>query len=136
MVSTSSSRSAADRLRTALDTLIRPQGPSASRNATVTELCRRADISRHSLYRYHADILEQLRTYQQRQNPTQVACADAHTTLHTQILALRAQRSKLVALVDHYCLAFRESSALLARRDRELAQLRRSAKSVPIALRR
>jgi hypothetical protein len=136
MLSTSLSRSAADRLRTALDTLIRPQGPSAVRNATVTELCRRADISRHSLYRYHADILEQLRTYQQRQNPAQLACADAYTTLHAQILALRVQRSKLVALVDHYYLAFRESSALLARRERELAEMRRSAKSFPTALRR
>lgn len=136
MLSTPSKPSTSTRLRTALATLIGPGGPAFAQKATVTELCRLAEISRHSLYRYHAGILEQLRTHRRWQHPAQVAGVDADKTLHAQILALRAQRSKLVALVDHYYLALRESSALLARRERELAELRRSAKSFPTALRR
>jgi hypothetical protein len=42
---------------------------------------------------------------------------------------------KFAALVDHYHGAYREAQVLFERCDRELAQLRRSAKSSPIALR-
>jgi hypothetical protein len=49
---------------------------------------------------------------------------------------MRAQLSKLVALVDHYYAAYRETLALVERRDREVAELRRGLKSSPSQLRR
>jgi hypothetical protein len=55
------------RLTKALETLTKPGGDSrAAQNATVTELCQLAGVSRNSLYRYHADVLRALRKYQCR----------------------------------------------------------------------
>jgi hypothetical protein len=45
---------------------------------------------------------------------------------------LREQRAKLAALVDHYFSAYREAAALLERRTRELAQVRRLLQAKPI----
>lgn len=135
MTSTSLSNSVADRLRTALAALIQDDGPSAVQKPNVTNLCRLADVSRNSLYRDHADVLLLLRAHQQRKN-TQHVAVQGDKRLRKELDALRTQRSKLVAMVDHYYLALRETSALLARRERELAELRRSAKSLPTALRR
>jgi transposase InsO family protein len=49
---------------------------------------------------------------------------------------LQDQLFKLAALVDHYYAAYRETSALLERRDRQLAELRRKLGRAPALLRR
>jgi hypothetical protein len=49
--------------------------------------------------------------------------------------ALQVEVKRLAALVAHYFTAWTESSTLLARRDRELAQLRRQLNSSPVSLR-
>jgi hypothetical protein len=56
--------------------------------------------------------------------------------LSSENTSLRKQLTKIVALVDHYYLAHREASGLLERRERELAELRRSLKTRPIPLSR
>jgi integrase len=112
------------RLAHALDVLTHRQ-PSGSEpyRATVAELCRIAGVSRNSLYRYHTGILKTLRKIQSRR----VARKDfddgrIRQPLRTENARLRGQMIKLVALVDHYYAAYRETAALLARR--ELAELR------------
>jgi len=49
-----------------------------------------------------------------------------------EIIVLRDQAAKLVALIDHYYAAYRESSALLIRRERELAELRNKLAARPM----
>lgn len=49
--------------------------------------------------------------------------------------ALQDQISKLTALVDHYYAAYRETRALLDRRDRQLAELRRKLNGAPVLVR-
>ena len=44
------------------------------------------------------------------------------------------QSAKLVALVDHYYSAYRETRSLLERRERELADVRRRLDNKPILL--
>ena len=49
--------------------------------------------------------------------------------------ALKQQVAKLAALVDHYFAAWQETHTLLARRERELSELRRAAKSKVVSIR-
>jgi hypothetical protein len=56
--------------------------------------------------------------------------------LRREAAQLREQVGKLAALVDHYYAAYRDVQSLLARRDRELADLRRRLETAPVALRR
>jgi hypothetical protein len=56
--------------------------------------------------------------------------------LRREAVQLREQLGKLAALVDHYYAAYRDIQILLARRDRELADLRRRLETAPVALRR
>jgi hypothetical protein len=60
----------------------------------------------------------------------------AHSALIHENKRLREQLAKLGALVDHYYAAYREAGSLLARRERELADLRRQLDSRPTPLRR
>lgn len=121
---------AADRLTQALATLIRRSDSGEPQNATVSELCRLAGVSRNSLYRYHAEVLTDLRKHQcRRLAAAQSKTRNLRERQRTENLALRGQISSLAALVDHYYAAYRETAALLARRDRELAELRRCTKS-------
>jgi hypothetical protein len=65
------------------------------------------------------------------------ARADANTLqLRREGAQLREQLGKLAALVDHYYAAYRDTQGLLARRERELADLRRRLETSPVALRR
>lgn len=119
-----SRRGAAQRLTAALEALTR-QDTRAAATVTVAELCRVADVSRNSLYRYHAPILKALQNHQ-RHGPQA-----AHNRIRrsaerrrAENLGLREDVAKLAALVDHYYAAYREAAALLGRRDRELAELR------------
>ena len=104
---------------------------------TVAELCRRAGVSRNTLYRYYPDVLEALRLLpRQQQHSTPAAARAARRDLRPELKSLRAQLSKLAALVDHYYAAYRETQTLLERRDREVAELLRGLKSSPTQQRR
>jgi hypothetical protein len=115
---------ATQRLTEALERLTR-QDARAAATVTVAELCRVADVSRNSLYRYHTQILKALREHQ-RHGP-QAAYIKARKSAamrHAENLALREDIAKLAALADHYFTAYRETAALLERRERELVELR------------
>ena len=84
-----------------------------------------AAVSRNSLYRYHAPVLKDLHEHQ-RCGPkaAHLKTRKASERQRAEIIVLRDQAAKLVALIDHYYAAYRESAALLTRRERELAELR------------
>ena len=121
------------RLTKALATLIQPDKDNhAAHNGTVTELCRLAGVSRNSLYRYHTPILKALRKHQcRRPAAARSKTLEAAERRRIENVALREHVSKLAALVDHHYTAYREAAILLERRDRELAELRRSFKLGP-----
>jgi len=103
-----------------------------ARNATVTELCRLAGVSRNSLYRYHVTILKALRKHQcRRPTAAQSKVRKSDEQRRIENIALRKHISALAALVDHHYAAYREASTLLERRDRELADLRGRLKLRP-----
>ena len=122
------------RLTQALETLSqRNQRPA--RPATVAELCRLAKVSRNSLYRYHAAILQALRKHHPRgPKSAQAKAQKSAEQRRIENIALREDISKLATLIDHYYTAFQESRVLLERRDRELAELRRGLSSRPVPL--
>jgi hypothetical protein len=94
-----------------------------------------AGVSRNSLYRYHAPILKALRDHQR--NCPGFAHAKARKFVierRAENIQLRADIAKLTALVDHYYAAYRETTALLERRDRELAELRGKLQLKPTLL--
>jgi hypothetical protein len=128
--------SAAERLKQALAVLTRPEtGGDRRENATVAALCRLANLSRNSLYRYHPGILKSLRQHQ-RQHPAVGApkVISVAQCLRTENISLHETLSKLVALLDHYYGAYQETLTLLHRRDHELADLRRNLKSRPVTV--
>ena len=94
-----------------------------------------AAVSRNSLYRYHAPVLKALREHQRQRpegRPSEGAQGLRATTRRDHVL--RDQAAKLVALIDHYYAAYRESAALLIRRERELAELRSKLTARPVLL--
>jgi hypothetical protein len=101
--------------------------------ATVTELCRLAGVSRNSLYRYHAPILAALRRQQRPKSARATALRSAEQR-RLQNRDLQERLAKLAALADHYFAAYRETTALLARRERELAELRGKSTLRPTVL--
>jgi hypothetical protein len=128
-----SRRTAKAQLTNALATLTQKDGDNqTAQNATVVELCRLAGVSRNSLYRYHADILKALRKHQcRRPSAAQSKARKSDERRRIENIELQARISTLAALVDHHYAAYREASALLERRDRELAELRRRLKVGP-----
>jgi AcrR family transcriptional regulator len=130
-------RPAAQRLKEALAVLTGgAPGDDGHRNVTVAELCRIAEVSRNSLYRYHTDILQALQRYQQQHRAAKPAAHSRTEPLSRENDVLRKQLTQLATLVDHYYGAYRETNTLLQRRERELADLRRSLDSKPLALAR
>jgi hypothetical protein len=121
------------RLTRALVTLIE-RAPKPSK-VTVAELCRLANISRNSLYRYHAPILAELRKHQRPEFSARARALRSAERHRIENSLLRNRVVKLAALVDHYFAAYRETAVLLARRERELAELRREDRSRPTMLR-
>lgn len=123
-------RDAARRLSDALEALKR-QGA----RITATELCRVAVVSRNSLYRYHAPILKSLHDHQRRgPASSQRKARESAERQRSENRVLREKIGKLAALVDHYYGAYREAAGLLARRDRELAEVRRQLGKKPLLL--
>jgi AcrR family transcriptional regulator len=126
---------AAARLVKALDVLKRRKSDDAGhQGATISALCRLAGVSRNAVYRYHPKILAELRR-QQGRSPQPIG-QWAASSRGTDQTAMQDQLSKVVALVDHYYAAYRETRALLDRRDRQIAELRRKLNSTPVAVRR
>jgi hypothetical protein len=102
---------------------------------TAAELCRVAAVSRNSLYRYHAPILKSLHDFQRRGPASaQRKARKSAERQRSENRALQEKISKLAALVDHYYGAYREAAGLLARRDRELAEVRRQLGTKPLLL--
>ena len=131
----SNGRQAAQRLRDALAQLAALSTPEAP---TASALCELARVSRNALYRYHPDILHELhklqRQRQRHHDPGPATRAlqqlrDENDDLHQHV-------AKLAALVDHYFAAWQETSSLLQRRERELADLRLNAKPKLVSIRK
>jgi len=92
--------------------------------ATVADLCRRAAVSRNTVYRYYPDIVQTLSRLRRRGGEgDQRRQTESARALRTELTALRVQVSQLAALADHYHTVAEELRTLLARRDRELAAL-------------
>jgi len=121
-------RPAEARLEAALRSLTSPQDTDAVTSVvTVTELCRLAEVSRNSLYRDYPDVLNKFHQHQTQCRKVPVsAIADRLRQLREENAVQRKQLAQLAALVDHYWLAYQEASGMLARRERELADLRRT----------
>ncbi len=133
----SDDRSTANRLNDALTELIRQQASSRSPDAlTATALCQLAGVSRNALYRYHPEVVQALHKVQRQHRSADPGPATHHILkLRGENDVLREQVAKLAALVDHYYTAWQENRALLERRERELAQLRRDTKPTVISIR-
>ena len=128
--------SPADRLRQALAALTASTSDRPER-LTVSALCESANVSRNSLYRYHPDVLRAVREHQgQGVSGVSVRLRQAVEAQRAELIALRHQTTKLAALVDHYYAAYSEARALLARREQELAELRRRLDSKPARIAR
>ncbi len=125
----------AARIQAALEQAAAKHATATGEQVTVAALCRRAGISRNTLYRYYPEALQAIRQLHHR--------PDANATEQPTVESVRAELSsantlarQLVALLDHYLAAYQETRDLLAQRDRELAEVRRSRGSTPTALRR
>lgn len=125
----------AARIQAALGEATAQGGAGAAAQTTVAALCRRAGISRNTLYRYYPEALEAIRQLRHRPDAN---AADQPTIdrLRTELSSANTLARHLVALLDHYLAAYQETRDLLAQRDRELAEERRSRGSMPTALRR
>jgi hypothetical protein len=122
-------KSAGQRLREALAELVRQQtSENAPQPPTATALCELAGVSRNALYCYHPDVLEELHTLQRQRRGDPGPARQEHQQLREENKELRHQVAGLAALVDHYFAAWQETLALLERRERELAELRRNVK--------
>lgn len=123
----------AQRLRDALQELA---SSDAAEVPSATALCELAGVSRNALYRYHPDVLHELHKLQHRRHRHPIRTDQTEQRLRDENDELHLQVSKLAALVDHYFAAWQEASSALQRRERELAELRRSVKPRLVALRK
>lgn len=104
---------------------------------SVDELCELAGVSRSALYRHHPAAVAALRQQRMgRRNPSLDSARRGITRLRAENGQLRQTLGKLAALADHYYAAYCESRALLERREKELADLRRRLESRPIPIMR
>jgi hypothetical protein len=131
------STGAGERLRDALRELIRQQQVSGGVAAapTAKTLCELAGVSRNALYRYHPAVLHELHKLQRRRHCDPSPARQDLQRLRNDNEDLRCQAVKLAALVDHYFAAWQEASTQLARRERELAELRRNIPGKVVAIR-
>ena len=89
----------------------------------------------NALYRYHPDILQELHKLQRRRHCDPVPARHALQQLRDENEDLGHQVTNLASLVDHYFAAWQEASSMLQRRERELADLRKSAKTKLVSIR-
>lgn len=90
---------------------------------TVAGVCRLASVSRNTLYRYYPAIAKSIRRLRRRRGTE--ALETALRSARSERAMLREQLAKVASLADHYHALTQELRAELARRDRELAELRR-----------
>ncbi len=102
---------------------------------SATELCRLACISRNTLYRYYPGIADSVRRLRRRRR-RRVAQQSTVRALRGELAALRRQLAQLATLADHYHALAGELRGDLARRDRELAELRRHTRPTPLPIHR
>jgi AcrR family transcriptional regulator len=115
------------RLAEAFSSITSMESGSASR-PTISALCRAADVSRNTLYRYYPDIAKAVRHFGGRNGKrARLARQKALAALRSEVSLLRGQLAQMATLADHYHAAAEEQRALVARRDRELAALRNNA---------
>lgn len=123
--------STAERLQNALSQLIDEHASDKNPSTfTATALCRRAGISRNTLYRYHRNVLYQLHKLQHKHARDATPTQQAFAALRDENTAQRTQLCQLAALVDHYFAAWSESQTLLKRREAELVSLRKQSKPI------
>lgn len=128
--------SVAQRLRDALAQLACQQASdSAIEASTASALCELAGVSRNALYRYHPDVLRELRNLQRRRHRDPCSTKRVLRQLRDENEDLRHQLAMVAALVDHYFAAWQETRALLERRERELAELRRNLEPKLVSIR-
>ena len=123
--------STAERLQNALSDLIDQHASDKKPSTfTATALCRRAGISRNTLYRYHRSVLHELHKLQHKHARNTTPTQQAFAALRDENTAQRTQLCQLATLVDHYFVAWSESQTLLKRREAELASLRKKSKLI------
>ncbi len=114
-----------DRLAEAVSTLTSASRDSAHR-VTVASVCHLASVSRNTLYRYYPGIAESIRRLRRRRGTARTgALQNALRSVRSELAMLREQLAKVASLADHYHALTQDLRAQLARRDRELAELRR-----------
>jgi hypothetical protein len=123
---------AAQLLRDALSELANNSGGGG--RPTATSLCKLAGVSRNTLYADHKDILRELYKLQRRRHRAPSPAHQLTQRLRDENEALKMQVKRLAALIDHYFSAWSESSTLLQRRERELADFRKGTKSGPVSI--
>lgn len=129
------SRATKTRLTDALATLTAT--PRSSERPTVTRLCRLAAVSRNTLYRYYPSMADSIRRLRRRRGGQRGAAHPNTVRVRRDELArLRQQLAKLATLADHYHALTEELRGQLARRDRELGELRRRTRPTPLRLHR
>jgi AcrR family transcriptional regulator len=117
------------------DALVRLTADNTSEAPTASALCALAGVSRNALYRYHPDILQELHELQRRCHRDSGSARRALQQLRDENKDLCQQVTNLASLVDHYFAAWQEASSMLQRRERELADLRKSTKPKVTAIR-
>ncbi len=125
----------AARIQAALEQAAAEDATRTAEQVTVAALCRRVGISRNTLYRYYPAALQAIRQLRDRPD-SNAADQPSIERLRTELTSANTLVRHLVALLDHYVAAYQETRDLLAQRDRELAEERRSRGSKPAALRR
>jgi AcrR family transcriptional regulator len=125
----------AARIQAALEHAVAEDATGTAEQVTVAGLCRRVGISRNTLYRYYPEALQAIRQLRDRPD-SNVTDQPTIERLRTELSSANTLARQLVALLDHYVAAYQETRDLLAQRDRELAEERRSRGSMPIKLRR
>jgi AcrR family transcriptional regulator len=126
------SRPPAQRLR---DALVRLTVDNTSEATTASALCAFAGVSRNALYRYHPDILQELHELQRQRHCGPGSARRDLQQLRDENKDLCQQVTHLASLVDHYFAAWQETSSMLQRRERELADLRKCAKPKLVSIR-
>lgn len=126
------SKPPAQRLR---DALLRLTADNTSEAPTASALCALAGVSRNALYRYHPDILDELHALQRQRHRDPGSARRALQRLRDENEDLGQQVTNLASLVDHYFAAWQEASSMLQRRERELADLRKSTKPKLVSIR-
>jgi AcrR family transcriptional regulator len=102
---------------------------------SIADLCEAAGISRTALYRYHRDVLEEVRRRRGIQQPVPSE-SKSYEMLREENNQLRAQLSQVAALVDHYFRAYEEAVAALEHKEAEMANMRKWARERPAPIKR